>query len=79
MTDALIAWRNGRKRFANSGLDDARVNGFLDRLAEHRARDVTLDFVDEHEHEWIDVSTMQDRPRSKFECGVEGCGEKREL
>ena len=70
MTDAVITWNRGRKRFANADLGDPRVAEFLDRLAEHKAREVTLDFVDEHEHEWIDVSTMQTGPQSQFTCGV---------
>lgn len=30
-----------------------------------------------HEHEWIDVTTMEQRRLSHFICGIEGCGATR--
>ena len=32
-----------------------------------------------HEHKWLDVSTLQDKPRSRFMCEIEGCGATRSV
>jgi hypothetical protein len=47
MTKAIITWRGGSETVEATSLADATLSPLLERLARTRARDISVEFIDE--------------------------------